>query len=114
MNEETKSKVEVTVVNRKKSTPSSEVSRTTVEENVCSVIRSIAEGLVSYPEDVSVSFARGDKTTIYNIDCTQRVIGQIIGSKGKIIQSVRTIAMSMSCLHGFRAVIEIPYFDPNK
>ncbi|KHD87110.1 MAG: hypothetical protein OM95_16265 [Bdellovibrio sp. ArHS] len=66
--------------------------------------------MVPYPEDISVTYSCGERTTVYTIDCSQRVLGRIIGSRGKHIQSVRTIVQGISASKGFRSVVEIPYY----
>lgn len=86
-------------------------SRSQDEERIRDILDGLIKSLVSYPEDIAIRLTRGERTTVFNVDCSQRVVGQLIGAKGKTIQSLRVLAMGMSCLRGFRSVIEIPYFD---
>ncbi|NUN06421.1 MAG: KH domain-containing protein [Bdellovibrio sp.] len=91
-----------------------ETSREHSEEHIRTLLETIIKNLVTYPQDISVTFERGERTTILKVQCTQRVVGQIIGSQGKNIQSLRTLTLGMTSLLGFRSIIEIPYFDPKK
>lgn len=91
-----------------------EVPRDKSEEHVRTLLETILKNMVSYPQDISVNFERGERTTIFKVQCTQRVIGQIIGSQGKNVQSLRTLALGITSLLGFRSIIEVPYFDPKK
>lgn len=98
------------------------ISRQTLDEGInaeaeregCrALLESIAKGMVDYPECVSVSYDVGDKTTIFKIDCEQKCIGQIIGSKGKNINGVRAVVSAIMARKGIRAIVEIPYFSVN-
>ena len=91
-----------------------QMSREHSEEQVRGLLETIIKSIVSYPQDIAVDYQRGERTTIFKVRCTQRVIGQIIGSQGKNVQSLRTLTLGMTSLLGFRSIIEIPYFDPNK
>lgn len=101
------------VVLRKKIEVNTELaSREATEESTQQLIELIIKSIVSYPEDISVRYTRGEKTTVFQVDCTQRVIGHILGSKGKTIDSIRNIVMAICGVNGFRGVIEVPYFPP--
>lgn len=80
------------------------------EEKLCAILENIVKCVVSDPNDIAVAFTRGDKTTVYQVHCQQRNIGQILGSKGRTIQSIRNIVTASAATRGFRAVVEIPYF----
>lgn len=84
------------------------------KEFVRQLVEVLARELVSYPEDISVRFSCGEKTTLYHIDCTQRVIGQLMGSKGRNINGIRAVVQSITQRKGFRSIIEIPYFPDNQ
>lgn len=75
------------------------------------LLEKVVKQMVPYPEDIAVRYSCGEKTTIYKIDCSQRVLGHIIGSRGKNIQSVRTIVQGISAGKGFRSIVEIPYYE---
>lgn len=101
------------VVLRKKLEINMEVdSRKEIEDSTQHLIELIIKSLVSHPEDISVRHSRGDKTTIFHVDCSQRVIGHILGSRGKTIDSIRNIVMAICGINGFRGIIEVPYYPP--
>lgn len=75
------------------------------------LLETLIKDLVDAPEKISVSITQGERTTIYKIDCEQRNIGQIIGSKGKNIGAVRTVISSIMARKGIRAIVEIPFFE---
>lgn len=80
------------------------------EEKLRAILEEIVKCIVTDPYDIAVAFTRGDQTTVYQVRCQQRSIGQIIGSKGRTIQSIRNIVSVSGATRGFHAVVEIPYF----
>lgn len=84
------------------------------EQQLSQLILKITTELVNDPSDVSISVQRGERTTVFKIECSKNSIGQIIGSSGKHIQSLRVIAQGISARKGFRCIIEIPYYDPKQ
>lgn len=85
-------------------------------EEACEVVRKKIENLlrliVDHPTEVSVSTHHGERTTVFTVDCSQRNFSKVLGCKGKMISSLRTIALAITARHGVRSVIEIPYFSP--
>ncbi|MDG0817812.1 KH domain-containing protein [Bdellovibrio svalbardensis] len=69
--------------------------------------------IVDYPTEVQVSIQQGDRTTIFKIDCTQRNLGKILGCKGRMITSLRNMILAITARHGFRSIIEVPYYAAN-
>lgn len=80
------------------------------EEKLRSIVEVMVKSLVSHPEDILVKFTRGNRTTIYQVECLQRDLGQILGTKGRNIQSLRNLVAAAAATKGFRAIVEIPYF----
>jgi predicted RNA-binding protein YlqC (UPF0109 family) len=74
------------------------------------LLDTVIRGLVDYPETINVSYSVGERTTIFKVDCDQRCLGQIIGSKGKNISGVRAVIAATMARKGIRAIVEIPYF----
>lgn len=74
------------------------------------LLESLVRGLVDFPETVEVSYSVGDKTTVYKVECHQKCLGQIIGSKGKNISGVRAVMCATMARKGIRAIVEIPYY----
>ncbi|HEX7674157.1 MAG TPA: KH domain-containing protein [Bdellovibrio sp.] len=67
--------------------------------------------IVDYPSEVSVSVIQGSRTTVYKVDCSQRNLGKVLGSKGKMITSLRNVILALTARHGIRSVIEVPYYE---
>lgn len=82
------------------------------QEFMRGLIEQIIKEMVSFPEEIKVTYTVGERTTIYQVECSQKVLGQIIGSKGKNIQSIRTITQGITARKGFRSIVEIPYYEP--
>ena len=74
------------------------------------LLNTIIQGLVDYPETISVSYSVGDRTTVFKVECDKRCLGQIIGAKGKNISGVRAVIAAMMARNGIRAIVEIPYY----
>lgn len=83
-------------------------------EKVRQLLLTLTQELVSYPQDIQVTFRCGEKTTIYNIHTSQRNIGQILGSNGRNIAGVRTLVSSITSRQGFRSIVEVPFYAFNK
>ncbi|MBO9666217.1 MAG: KH domain-containing protein [Bdellovibrio sp.] len=69
--------------------------------------------VVDFPEEVNVKVEHGERTTIFKVDCTKRNFGKILGSRGKMITSLRNITLAITARHGFRSIVEIPYYAPD-
>ncbi len=91
-------------IDEKEIEKSRERGRAFLCEMVCEV--------VDRPDDVSVSYTAGDRTTVYKVNCHPKNLGQLIGSKGKNISGIRAVISAMMARRGIRAIVEIPYIDP--
>ena len=78
-------------------------------------VRSFLEGmlvrLVNQPDSVKVNVVIGDNTTIFQVETGKINFPQILGSKGRNINSMRTIVAAICARQGIRSVIELPYFE---
>lgn len=81
-------------------------------DHMKSLLEEIVINMVGQSDHISVSYAVGEKTTVFKVDCPQEAIGRLIGSKGKNINALRTVVSAMMWTSGIRAIIEIPYFKP--
>ena len=90
--------------------PNGPKSKEDVAELARLKIEEILQQIVEYPEEVQVQVSVGARTTIFKVDCTQRNLGKILGCKGRMITSLRNIALAMTAKHGFRSIIEVPYY----
>lgn len=110
------STVDVKVIRRRTnnvqpSAPSVQATPLCEEREKCrELLESLIRGLVDYPETIAVTYAMGDRTTVYKVDCDQRCLGQIIGAKGRNISGVRAVITATMARKGIRAIVEIPYF----
>lgn len=92
-------------IDEKELEASRERGRAFLSEMVCEI--------VDRPDDVSVLFSTGDRTTVYKVNCHPKNLGQLIGSKGKNISGIRAVISAMMARRGIRAIVEIPYIDPH-
>lgn len=81
-----------------------------IRDHIADAIRSVLNLLVEHPQSIEVHYVIGDSTTVFRVETDQRNIGQVLGSRGKHIDSLRTLVSSMAGKHNIRAIIEIPYF----
>lgn len=117
---ETKNKTIITRVRKPtaKNTPQeetpSEYTKTQVHcpvrEHLRMYLEQTVKQITSTPEQIQVSYWVGPNTTVYNINVPRESIGQLLGSKGKNINGIRSLAAAMGALKGIRVIIEIPYF----
>ncbi|KHD87642.1 MAG: hypothetical protein OM95_13580 [Bdellovibrio sp. ArHS] len=66
--------------------------------------------IVPEPNDVSVSFAKGERTTVYKVECSKNNFSYILGKQGKTIDALRKVVSVITSRHGIRSVVEIPYY----
>ncbi|WP_374029951.1 KH domain-containing protein [Bdellovibrio bacteriovorus] len=85
-------------------------SKEELREEMRTTLETLVKKIVPYPEDIKVTYKTGEKTTIFNIDCSRRCIGYLIGSKGKTISSLRCILSAVTARRQIRSIIEIPYY----
>ena len=78
-----------------------------IRDRLAKVLESVIQEMTSCSEQVEVTFAAGDKTTVYQVTLPQEFRGKLIGSQGKNITSLRNIIGAMAGNHGFRAIIEL-------
>ena len=67
----------------------------------------IAQALVDFPEEVSVSEVVGEHTTVLELQVAKKDMGKIIGRQGRTAQALRTILSAASGKTGKRHVLEI-------
>ena len=80
-------------------------------EEVRAFLEEMLVRLVNHPESVKVNMVVGDNTTIYHVETAKNNFPQILGSKGRNINSMRTIIAAICARQGIRSVIELPYFQ---
>ena len=71
------------------------------------LINYIAQALVDYPEQVSVTEVEGDQTTVLELKVAKEDIGKIIGKQGRTARAMRTLLSAASAKIKKRTVLEI-------
>ena len=67
----------------------------------------IVKNLVDYPDKVRINEVGGTHTLIIELAVEKSDIGKIIGKKGKTINAIRTLLMSVASRNGLRVNLEI-------
>ena len=72
----------------------------------------IVKNLVDYPDKVRINEVGGTHTLIIELAVEKSDIGKIIGKKGKTINAIRTLLMSVASRNGLRVNLEIIEDEP--
>lgn len=67
----------------------------------------IVKNLVDHPDKVKINAIGGTHTLILELSVMKSDIGKIIGKKGKTINAIRTLLMSVASRNGLRVNLEI-------
>lgn len=67
----------------------------------------IVKNLVDNPDKVRINEVGGSHTLIIELGVEKSDIGKIIGKKGKTINAIRTLLMSVASRNGIRVNLEI-------
>ena len=67
----------------------------------------IVKNLVDHPDKVIINEIGGTQTLIIELSVEKSDIGKIIGKKGKTINAIRTLLMSVASRNGLRVNLEI-------
>lgn len=70
-------------------------------------IEYIIKNLVDNPDQVHINEVEGTHTLILELSVAKSDIGKIIGKKGKTINAIRTLLMSVASRNGMRVSLEI-------
>lgn len=71
------------------------------------LIKSLVVPLVSYPEDVEVSFEEQDGTLCYTVSVNKEDLGRVIGRSGRIANAIRTIVFAGASKEGKKIHLDI-------
>ena len=63
--------------------------------NFDKLIKTIVKPLVEYPHDVTIKHQETDRFHEYHLQANPKDIGRIIGKKGHVAQTIRTIVYSV-------------------
>ena len=70
------------------------------------LIRDIIKELVDSPDDVDVEEIKTNSTAVINIKVAKGDLGKVIGRKGRIITSLRTVFGSIYSKNNLKLIIE--------
>ena len=71
------------------------------------LIKYIAQALVDYPDQVSVTEVVGNQTSVLELKVAKEDLGKIIGKQGRTARAMRTILSAASAKIKKRTVLEI-------
>jgi len=71
------------------------------------IIEEIVKELVDDSDSVKVEEIKGDSAVVLNIKVAKSDLGKVIGRKGRIISSLRTIFGSIFAKNDRKAIIEV-------
>ncbi len=74
----------------------------------------IVKNLVDHPDKVHIKEIGGTHTLIIELGVEKSDIGKIIGKKGKTINAIRTLLMSVASRNGIRVNLEIIEDEPRE
>lgn len=77
-------------------------------ENAKQILETILKNIVDNPDAIQVTYRVGERTTVYQVQCDKSNLGQVIGAKGKHIDSLRAIMLAITARNGIRSIVEIP------
>jgi len=71
------------------------------------LVEYIVRSLVDYPEEVSVTEVDGPGTIIIEVHVAESDMGRVIGRRGSVVSSIRTLAQVLGAKEGKRVTLEI-------
>ena len=75
---------------------------------VCDLVHCIAERLVDNPDEVQISSASGETSTIIELKVNKDDMGKVIGSQGKTIKAIRQILTAVSAKYKIKVILHLP------
>ena len=67
----------------------------------------IAKSLVDYPDAVEVTEKSGEQAVVLELHVADGDMGKVIGKKGRIAQSIRTVMQAAASHENTRVIVEI-------
>lgn len=72
----------------------------------------IVKNLVDQPDAVDIQIVEGDKGTLIEVRVSPEDVAKVVGRKGRIINSLRTLAITVGARFGQRVRLELIDNDP--
>ena len=67
----------------------------------------IAQNLVDYPDDVTVTERETEAETVFELRVNQADMGKVIGRQGRIAKEIRALMRSVAARQGKRISVDI-------
>lgn len=67
----------------------------------------LVKNLVDKPDDVDIQLVEGENGTLIEVRVSPEDVAKVVGRKGRIINSLRTIALTVGARIGKRVRLEI-------
>ena len=83
------------------------ISQVNKDRGMKEFVAYIVKNLVDHPDKVKINEIGGTQTLIIELSVEKSDIGKIIGKKGKTINAIRTLLMSVASRNGIRVNLEI-------
>jgi len=71
------------------------------------LIYSMVSAIVDQPEGIMITEEETEKGTLYLIKVSKEDVGKIIGKKGRIASSIRTVAKAAAAKNGLRIAVNV-------
>jgi predicted RNA-binding protein YlqC (UPF0109 family) len=71
------------------------------------LVKYIAQALVDYPDQVSVTEIEGNQTSVLELKVAKEDLGKVIGKQGRTARAIRTLLSAASAKIKKRTVLEI-------
>ncbi len=71
------------------------------------LVEYIVKALVEYPDHVKVTEVEGKSSIVVEISVAQDDMGRLIGKKGRVINSIRTLTQVQGARQGKRITVEV-------
>lgn len=71
------------------------------------IVETIVKNLVDNPSAVNINVVDGEKSTILELKVGPGEVGKVIGKRGVIAKSIRTIVNAVAVKNGRRVILEI-------
>jgi predicted RNA-binding protein YlqC (UPF0109 family) len=71
------------------------------------LIEYVAMSLVDHPDELSVTEEEEEGLTVYHLHVSPRDIGKVIGRRGRVARSMRTLLKVASIQNRTRSILEI-------